>query len=188
MDYITSIGRFQAQTPQEAGDKAVILEYARAHPQTILTRENKIAHITSSGFILSPGLDKALMAHHNIYKTWAWTGGHADGDGDLLAVALREAAEETGAQGIRPLTADLLSLDILPVWGHEKRGAYVSAHLHLSAAYVLIAPEDCPLHARPGENSAVKWIPLEEIAAHSGEPELIAVYGKLIARARSIGG
>lgn len=186
MDYLQAIERYPARLPQEIGDKQCILEYARAFPDSILTRENKIAHLTSSGLVLSPALDKVLMVHHNIYQTWAWTGGHADGDGDLLAVALREAEEETGVAGIRPLTEEMLSLDILPVCGHMKRGAYVSAHLHLSVAYVLIADGDAVPRARPEENSAVKWIPVGEIDTYSNEPDLIAVYRKLIERAGAL--
>ena len=34
------------------------------------------------------------MVYHNIYNSWSWLGGHADGETDLLAVALREVKEE----------------------------------------------------------------------------------------------
>jgi len=61
-----------------------------------LLRDNEIAHITSSGFILNKSLDKALLIHHNIRNVWAWTGGHADGNSNLLEVAIQEAVEETG--------------------------------------------------------------------------------------------
>lgn len=186
MDYLEQLRSYKPYTPQEDADKRSILEYAEAFPHNILTRENRIAHITSSGFIMNPSLDHVLMAHHNIYNTWAWTGGHADGDGDLLAVALREAQEETGAENIRPLCGEILSLDILPVWGHLRRGVYVCTHLHLSAAYVLIAPDDTPLQNRPEENSGVRWIPVDRIPAYSNEPEIIAVYNKLIERARAL--
>lgn len=186
MDYLSAIETYPAATPQEIGDKACILDYARSFPHTILTRENRIAHLTSSGFILNPSLTCALMVHHNIYKTWCWTGGHADGDGDLLAVALREAEEETGALGITPLSEEILSLDILPVWGHFRRGEYVSAHLHLSAAYVLIAPEDAVLHVCPDENSGVRWVPVDKLSDYANEPDLVVVYNKLIERARQL--
>ena len=81
------------------------------------------------------------MVHHNIYKTWSWTGGHADNDSDLLYVAIKEAKEETGIQNIKPLSKNIFSLDVLPVIGHIKNNKYVSAHLHLSVAYLLEADE-----------------------------------------------
>lgn len=186
MNYVEAIAAFSPSSHQEASDQAVMLEYARRFPDTVLTRQNHLAHLTSSGFVMNQALTKVLMVHHNIYNTWAWTGGHADGDPDLLAVAIREAQEETGVQEVTPLSPHILSLDILPVWGHVKRGAYVSTHLHLSAAYVLLAPEDAPLHSCAGENSGVRWIEWDRIADYSNEPQLIAVYQKLVDRARAL--
>jgi len=184
MDFIKAIAQFRPATPQEESDRRVILEYIRLCPHNILLRDNEIAHITSSGFIVNKSVTKTLMVHHNIYHTWSWTGGHADGEEDLLQVALREAREETGADA-EPLCGEILSLDILPVWGHEKHGRYVSAHLHLSAAYVLTASEDASLQVRPDENSGVRWVPIEEMDRHSNEAVLIAVYRKLADRART---
>ena len=65
------------------------------------------------------------MVYHNIYRSWSWTGGHADGEADLLQVALREAAEETGIAALQPLQKEPVSLEILTVDGHEKGGNYV---------------------------------------------------------------
>jgi len=81
---------------------------------------------------------------------------------------------------------DILSLDILTVLGHYKRGEYVSTHLHLSAAYVLIADENDALTIKHDENSDVKWIPLKDMDAMSNEAEIIPVYHKLVERAREI--
>ena len=146
--YIDDIAAYVPQTEQEAADKELMLDYIRRFPDSILTRENRIAHLTSSGFVVNADCSKVLMAHHNIYKVWAWTGGHADGDADLLAVALREAREETGTAHIRPLSTAIASLDILPVWGHVKRGQWVSSHQHLNVTYLLTAEEGDALHIR----------------------------------------
>ena len=111
--YREEIQAYVPQNEQEAGDKAMVLEYLRRFPDNILTRDNRIAHFTSSGFVVNGDGTKVLMAHHNLYRVWAWTGGHADGDPDLLAVALREAWEETGVEHLRPLSTAMASLDIL---------------------------------------------------------------------------
>ena len=79
-------------------------------------------HFTASSVILNPDMNKMLMVHHNIYKSFGWTGGHADGAQDLLWKAMDEAREETGIQEIRPLCSEILSIDILPVAKHIKRG------------------------------------------------------------------
>lgn len=186
MPYIQQIRQFKALTDSEKSDKQIILEYLSLIGDDILSRKSQLAHLTSSGFILNPSMTKTLMVHHNIYQTWAWTGGHADGDRDLLKIAIKEAKEETGIQKISPLVEDMLSLDILTVKGHYKRGEYVSAHLHLSAAYVLIAEEHEELTVKPDENSDVAWIAVEEMDKMSNEPEMIPVYQKLYERALEI--
>ena len=92
--------------------------------------------MTASSWLLNATHDKVLMIYHNIYHSWAWTGGHADGDRDLLAVAKREAMEETGVTEIRAISEDIFSLEILTVDGHEKRGVYVPSHLHLNVSRI----------------------------------------------------
>lgn len=186
MNFIEQISEFVPQNEQEKSEKRVILDYIKKFPGNILLRENEFAHMTSSGFIMNKNLDKVLMIHHNIYNTWAWTGGHADGDNDLLYVAKKEAEEETGVSNIYPLTEKMMSLDIIPVWGHVKRGKYVATHLHLNSSYILIADEGEKLIINKEENSGVRWIPAKEIDKYSNEPQLITIYNKLIERAKLI--
>ncbi|MDF2547490.1 MAG: hydrolase [Anaerosolibacter sp.] len=185
MDWIREIERYIPCNEQEEKDKLLILQCMDSF-NDILTRNNNIAHITSSGFIVNKTRDKALMIHHNIYNTWAWTGGHADGEEDLLGVAVREAQEETGVKNIQPVTTNIISLDVLTVLGHVKRGKYVSAHLHLSVAYVLEADEREPLVVKNDENSGVKWIPIEEIDKYSNEPHMQEVYKKIVSKTKAL--
>ena len=165
MKYLESIKKFIPSNEQEANDRSVILDFVAHHPETVLTRENQVAHLTSSGLIMNEKLDKILMVHHNIYKTWTWRvmEGHTDGNGDFLEVAIKEATEETGVKAIKPFSDEIISIDIIPVYGHEKRGRYVSSHLHLNVTYVLIADEREALLIKPDENSGVKWVPVEAL-------------------------
>lgn len=184
--YIDKIRAYAPRDGQEAADREMILDYIARFPDTILTRENKIAHITSSGFVVNGDASKVLMAHHNIFRVWAWTGGHADGEADLLSVALREAREETGAVHVLPLSAEIASVDILPVWGHVKRGKYVCAHQHLNVSYLLTADEGDPLQNREGENSQVAWLEADRLLEITNEWQMDYVYTKLLDRARSL--
>lgn len=184
--YTDDIAAYVPRTEQEAADQALMLDYIRRFPDNILTRENRIAHFTASGFVVNKDCSKVLMAHHNIYKVWAWTGGHADGDADLLGVALREAREETGVTHIRPLSPAIASLDILPVWGHVKRGQWVSSHQHLNVTYLLTAAEDDALHFREGENTKVGWLPADRLLELTNEWQMDEVYTKLLERARAL--
>ena len=136
--------------------------------------------MTSSGFIVNPTFDKVLMIHHNIMKKWAWTGGHADGESDLLAVALKEAKEETGVKEIQPLSQQIASLDILSVSSHMKNNKYVNTHLHLSIAYLLICDENQSLKVCENENSGVAWIDMHKINPEHFSQHDVYLYQKLI--------
>jgi ADP-ribose pyrophosphatase YjhB (NUDIX family) len=183
MDYLQKIKEYIPKNDQETQDQKVIVQYIEGFPRNVLLRDNEIAHLTASGFILNKNLDKALFIHHNIRNTWAWTGGHADGDTDLPAVAEREAREETGLT-VTPVSKEIASLDILNVTGHVRRGKYVNSHLHLSAAYVFTADENDPIAVKPDENSAVTWFPVEKINRDLFTERDIYLYTKLIEQAR----
>ena len=113
---------------------------------------------------------KVLLCYHNIYRSWSWLGGHADGEHDLLAVAEREVLEESGLSKVTPLSEKIFSLEILTVDGHEKRGVYVPSHLHLNVTYLLQADPEAPLSKKADENSAVAWFPAGEAVEASSEP------------------
>ena len=152
---------------QEARDKEVILWHL-AQPD-IFDRTNTLAHMTASAWVVNSQRTRVLMAYHNIYDSWAWLGGHADGEKDLLKVALKEVREESGVQSARPVTGDIYSLEVLTVDGHIKKGAYVSSHLHLNVTYLIEADEEEALFVKPDENSGVKWFFLEDAINASSE-------------------
>lgn len=183
MNYIQMIEAYQPVNEQEELEKKVTLDYINLFVNNVLLRENKIAHITSSGFIMNPTLDKVLLVHHNIRGVWSWTGGHADGDEDLLYVALKEAREETGIIKLQPLMEQIAAIDILPVYGHVKNSKYVNGHLHLSIAFILIAEETEELHIRPEENSAVDWFTIDQITKEKFNEYDVYLYNKLINQA-----
>ena len=186
MIFRDQISRFEPKTEQEQKDKQLILSYIDAYPQTVLTRDNEFAHLTASSLIVSPDFTHTLFVFHRIYQSWCWTGGHADGADDLLHVAMREAREETGLTALQPYCTDILSLDILPVFGHRKNGRYVAAHLHFSAAYILIADRADPLMHKDDENTGVQWFPIAEIETYCKESHMLPIYKKLLNRMHKI--
>ncbi|MBR4110353.1 MAG: NUDIX hydrolase [Clostridia bacterium] len=165
---------------QEEKDKAVMISYLKNFDNS-LTRENKYGHFTSSAWVVNKERTKVLMIYHNIYNSWAWPGGHADGEEDLLAVAIREVEEETGVKKVKVVTEDIFSLEIITVDGHVKRGEYVPSHTHLNAAFLLEVDESEVLKIKEDENSGVKWIPLEEVEKEATEKWVVEnVYKKII--------
>jgi hypothetical protein len=138
MNFIEQIEKFNPTNNQEIEDKKIIINYIEQFPHNILLRDNKFAHITSSGFIMNRELDKVLMVHHNIRNTWAWTG------------------------------------------GHMRRGKYISAHLHLSIAYIFTASEEETLIVKEDENSGVSWFGLDKFTEEHFDMHDVYLYNKLI--------
>lgn len=177
------IGRFQPGDEREAQEQRMILGMIDRLGDAILTRESEIAHMTASSIIVSKDRRRTLMAFHRIYNSWAWTGGHADGEDDFEAVARREAQEETGISGLRRLGGGIASIEILPVWAHMKRGRPVGSHLHLNVSYLFEADDSLPLSVREDENSAVGWLAVDRLDEYVSEPPMLPVYRRLLRRA-----
>ncbi|GAB6168030.1 NUDIX hydrolase [Clostridium carnis] len=177
MNWIEEIEQYKPYNEQEKADKELIIHCINNN-DNLLTRDNKIMHMTSSGYIVNRNRDKVLMIYHNIYKSWSWTGGHNDGDDNMLYVAIKEAKEETGVINIKPVSTDIFSLDILPVNGHFKNGKFVSPHLHLSVAYLLECDENDKLILNEEETSGVKWIKINELENYCTEPDMLKLYNK----------
>ena len=183
-----TIKAYQPFNEQEEMDKALILNWIETQ-ENAFSRDNTVAHMTASAWVVNKDRSKVLMVYHNIYHSWSWLGGHADGESDLLAVALREAREESGIRSARPVSEDIFSLEALTVDGHEKRGAYVSSHLHLNVTYLLEADEGEALTVKPDENSGVRWFTLEESETAPSEAWFCArVYHKLNCKLRAMAG
>lgn len=185
----TLINEIRNYTPfneQEETDKALILSLLGSG-HDISRREFLSAHLTASAWVVTEDRSRVLMAYHNLYESWAWLGGHADGNWDLRQVARKEAEEESGITGLRSAGDGILSLEVLTVSGHEKKGRYVPCHLHLNLTYLFEADPGAALHIKPDENSQVGWIPTAQISEKSTEPWFVErIYSKLIRKANMI--
>ena len=152
MNLKEEIKRYVPCNRQEEKDKELMLKYIDLFDD-VLTRENEMCHFSASSWIVNKDKTKAIMAYHNIYKSWAWTGGHADGDENLVNVALKEAREETGLKNLKVLSDGIFGLQILTVDSHIKRGKFVPSHLHLDCCFLLEADENEKLTVKEDENS-----------------------------------
>lgn len=180
MNYLEAIKSYQPFNEQERLDQEMIIKFIQNYDNA-LKRENVLAHLTVSSWIVNQAHNKVLLAYHNIYNSWSWTGGHADGEGNLLAVALKEAKEETGIKTVRPLMKDIFSLESLCVNGHIKNGVYVSSHLHLNITYLLEASDNEPLRNKEDENKSVSWFSFAEVLKAPNEEWMVEhIYQKLM--------
>lgn len=170
---------------EEVNDKQMMLECIDNF-EDVLTRDNKLFHFTASNWIVNKDRTKVLMIYHNIYNSWSWTGGHADGDSDLLHVALKEAEEETGIKNFKLLSDGIYAISIDPVYPHIKRGKFVTTHLHLDCCYLLEADENEAVRIKADENSGVKWIDIDKVLDATTEEVMKPIYQKLNEKLKTI--
>lgn len=178
MNYIELIKKYKPCNEQEEKDKELMLKYINTFDD-VLTRNNEICHFTASNWIVNKDRTKVLMVYHNIYKSWAWTGGHTDGDSDLIHVALKEANEETGLTNLKVISDGIFSLQILTVDSHIKRGKFVASHLHLDCCFLVEADENEKLRIKDDENSGVKWVDNNKAVELTNEVKMKPIYAKL---------
>jgi 8-oxo-dGTP pyrophosphatase MutT (NUDIX family) len=139
---------------------------ARAR-EFVLTHENCFdrdlwpGHVTGSAWVVNPRRDQALLLHHRKHDQWFQPGGHADGDADILRVALRETSEETGldASHIRLVNAAVFDVDIHTIAASER----VPRHEHIDIRFLVEMDDDLAI---PGndESHQVLWVPLPKVA------------------------
>lgn len=179
------INNYKPFDEKEQNDKEVILEYIK-NTNDVLTRENKIAHFTASAWITNKERNKILMIYHNVYNSWAWVGGHADGEENLQKVAIKEAEEETGIKNLIPLIDGIFGLNIITVFNHIKRGKQVNSHLHFDVEYIFEANEDDFIRIKEDENSGVDWIPIEKVISSSSEEHMKPIYQRLLDKMKTL--
>ena len=172
------IDNYKCCDEREENDKGVMLEFIKNN-EDVLTRDNKIAHFTVSAWITNKEKNKILMIHHNIYDSWAWVGGHADGDDDFLHVARKETEEETGISNLKLLKDDIFGINIITVDNHIKRGKIVNSHLHFDVEYLFEADDSEILKTREDENSGVMWVDIDKVCEYSTEKKMKPIYKKL---------
>lgn len=186
MNLIQEIEEYHPFNEQEARDKELMLGFLKRNRDAFL-RTNTIAHMTASAWVVNAKRDKVLMCYHNIYHSWSWLGGHADGEEDLLSVAIREVKEESGLISVIPVSGDIFSLESLTVDGHVKNGKYVSSHLHLNVSYLLEADDQERLRMKADENAGVRWFMPSEALKASSEPWFVEhIYRKLVEKMKRL--
>ena len=131
-------------------------------------KDNIKGHFTGSAWIVNSRKDHILMTHHKKLNMWLQLGGHADGEKDLIKVALKEAKEESGFQEFNLLSKDIFDLDIheIEAMNNEPR------HLHYDVRFLLEADPNEHKIIVSDESHDVKWIPIKNVINYNSEESI----------------
>ena len=151
--------RYLETHPDNRENASRLLQFVQQTPDCF-KREHQAGHITGSAWLLNPTGDKALLTLHRKLRIWVQPGGHADGDPDVLRVACREAAEESGITDLRVLDAEIFDVDIHTIPARPATGE--PEHLHYDVRYLLQAGHE--QFAISDESDALGWFTREEIS------------------------
>ncbi|MCW1887759.1 NUDIX hydrolase [Luteolibacter flavescens] len=136
-------------------------------------RSLAIGHVTGSAWIVSADGSQVLLTHHAKLDRWLQLGGHADGDPDVLAVALKEAREESGLSDFEPVGSGIFDLDIHPI--PARKGD--PEHLHYDVRYLLRATGSTA-YTVSDESHDLRWVPLDGVAELTGEESMLRMVEK----------
>lgn len=154
--------------------KQQILAFIAQHPNCF-ERTLEIGHVTASAWILSKDGTHALLMHHAKLDRWFQLGGHCDGDPDVLAVALKEAQEESGMQGIVAVGEQIFDIDVhlIPANSKEKE------HYHYDIRFLLQVVSDEQV-IQNNESKALRWITADPAALPTHSRSVVRMFEKWV--------
>lgn len=135
-----------------------MLSFIDDHPDA-LHRSCTEGHLTGSALVVDPSTQRILLLFHAKVRRWLQPGGHADGDGNLASVALREATEETGIDGlaVHPAPIDLDVHRFVSVRPDEPD------HDHLDVRFLVVTPPGAEATINH-ESEGARWVTFDELA------------------------
>lgn len=164
----------QYLTPYTAEQSFIPLFLSLLESSDSFQRTHLPGHITGSAWIVDHSRKLVLLTHHAKLNKWLQPGGHADGDENVLRVALREAEEETGVKNFSVLNDGIFDIDIHPI---PKRKD-MAAHDHYDVRFLVEADRSEPLIITE-ESHDLAWIEIEKLATYNDSPSLARMAEKV---------
>jgi 8-oxo-dGTP pyrophosphatase MutT (NUDIX family) len=159
---------------REAAMTAATIQFVEEHADCFL-RTCVPGHLTGSAWIVNPDRTRTLLTHHRKLGKWLQLGGHADGDRDLLAVALREAREESGLTRLHPVSPEPFDVDCH--WIPERQGE--PAHWHHDLRFMIEADPDEALVVS-SESNDLAWVEVARVTALNPEESMARMVRKTL--------
>ena len=169
---LSLLNDYKPSDPNEILCKSEMIAFAKAH-SNCFERTLSIGHFTASSWVISKDGSKALLMHHTKLDRWFQLGGHADGDSDLLAVAIKEAREESGIEGISPVSAQIFDIDIHEIPANSRD----PAHFHYDVRFLLQVVSDEEV-IQNRESKELRWISRAGDNLPTSEPSVTRMFDK----------
>lgn len=166
------IDRYAESYPEERDVYLRLRSFVESVPDCC-ERTHLAGHVTGSAWLVDSTGSKVLLTHHRKLNRWLQLGGHADGDRDILRVALREAQEESGIQNIRAISEDIFDIDIHPIPARGKE----PEHLHYDIRFALQVLENDSFIVSE-ESHSLAWIEIDRLEEYSSEESMLRMKRK----------
>ncbi len=164
---------YYPSTQEETQFKQQMIEFIQQNSDCF-ERSLLTGHITGSAWIVDKSRQFTLLTHHRKLDKWFQTGGHCDGDSDVLNVAIKEAVEETGLSDIQAVSSNIFDIDIHEI--PERKG--VSTHLHYDVRFLLEADMNEPLIIS-SESSDLAWVELSKVSQLNDSQSIMRMVHKV---------
>jgi 8-oxo-dGTP pyrophosphatase MutT (NUDIX family) len=175
---IQHLNAYQPYDANEAEMLDRLRKFVEQHPDCF-ERSLQVGHITGSAWIINPDSTRTLLTHHAKLDRWLQPGGHADGETNVLSVALREACEETGLEEVEAQSDAIFDIDIhlIPARGAEP------AHYHYDVRFLLVADPHAPLRLNR-ETKELAWVEILKVSELNTDASMLRMVEKTLLRSR----
>ncbi|HLP14965.1 MAG TPA: NUDIX hydrolase [Bacteroidota bacterium] len=172
-DLLSQLESYEASDAHEREMRSRMIDFVKEH-EDCCERSLSIGHITGSAFIVNIERTHVLLTHHKKLNRWLQLGGHADGETDILNVALREAEEESGLRSVSPVSKEIFDVDIhlIPARKNEVE------HYHYDIRYLCEADSRIPLTISDESHDLV-WVPVNSILNYTEERSMLRMVSKI---------